>query len=92
MGETAAKTRIRARAFAGNNPLEIGVDENSCHQLRGSSTLKFQVIEAGREQKAGDRELPIAIGTVKRNGGAGWQRMPNMRACRIVAANSGNVG
>ena len=37
----------------------------------GSSTLKFQVIEAGREQKAGDRELPIANGTVERIGGAG---------------------
>ncbi len=46
--ETTARARIRACAFAGNDPLEIG-DENSCHQLRGSSTLKFQVIEAGRE-------------------------------------------
>ncbi len=32
----------------------------------GSSSLKFQVIEAGREEKAGDRELPIANGTVDR--------------------------
>ena len=37
----------------------------------GSSTLKFQVIEARREEKAADRELPIANGTVERIGGAG---------------------
>ncbi len=35
----------------------------------GSSTLKFQVIEVGREEKTVGRELRVVSGTLKQIGG-----------------------